>query len=149
MEKRTFEEKLAILKRNLQKRLDNLPEFSKNMREQLNVFENQRTQLVNKIKQYEKDEYVVKILKSNLDYIDSQYEREIAEQRLELERLEKSKPMLAYIIKEIDEVVKYPTTYKVLEVFIDLFFAFPITITFPLRGFDNDVTGFFFVALVG
>ena len=119
MEKRTFEEKLAILKRNLQKRLDNLPEFSKNMREQLNVFENQRTQLVNKIKQYEKDEYVVKILKSNLDYIDSQYEREIAEQRLELERLEKSKPMLAYIIKEIDEVVKYPTTYKVLEVFID------------------------------
>jgi len=121
MEKRTFEEKLAILKRNLQKRLDNLPEFSKNMREQLNVFENQRTQLVNKIKQYEKDEYVVKILKSNLDYIDSQYEREIAEQRLELERLEKSKPMLAYIIKEIDEVVKYPTTYKVLEVFIDLF----------------------------
>jgi len=121
MEKRTFEEKVAILKRNLQKRLDNLPEFSKNMREQLNVFENQRTQLVNKIKQYEKDEYIVKILKSNLDYIDSQYEREIAEQRLELERLEKSKPSLAYIIKELDEVVKYPTTYVVLDVFIDLF----------------------------
>ena len=121
MEKRTFEEKVSILQRNLQKRLENLPKFTEQMQEQLKNFEGQRTQLVTKIKKYEDDEFVVKILKSNLDFIDSQYEKEIAEHKSELERLQRSKPLLTYMVRELNEVIKYPTTYTILEAFLDLF----------------------------
>jgi len=121
MEKRTFEEKVLILQRNLQKRLENLPKFTEQMQEQLKNFEGQRTQLVTKIKKYEDDEFVVKILKSNLDFIDSQYEKEIAEHKSELDRLQRSKPLLSYMVKELNEVIKYPTTYTILEAFLDLF----------------------------
>jgi hypothetical protein len=121
MEKRTFEEKVSILKRNLQKRLDNLPNFTSQMQEQLKSFEGQRTEIVNRIKKYENDEFVVKILRSNLDFIDGQYEKEIAEHKNELDRLQRSKPLLSYIVKELDEVVKYPTTYTILDAFLDLF----------------------------
>lgn len=116
----TFTEKIEILKRNLQKRLDKLPEFKDGLQNNLKVFAEKRQAIVSRIDRYN-DEIIVEMLKNNLDYIDTQYEKEIAEMRSEIERLDKSVPVLEKFIVDLDEVLQYPNTYVILERFIDLF----------------------------
>lgn len=116
----TFVEKIEILKRNLQKRLDKLPEFKKSLQNNLKVFAEKRQAIVSRLDRYN-DELIVEMLKNNLDYIDTQYEKEVAEMRSEIERLDKSVPVLEKFIVDLEEVLQYPNTYMILERFIDLF----------------------------
>jgi len=120
-EKRTLEQKVEILKRALQRRIDNLPEFTKQFQQQITIFENQRKKLVDSVKQYEKDEFVQGILKEQLTYLDTQYEKEMAEKRIELERLRDSETTLKLLIARLDEVIQYPNSYVIVDNFIDLF----------------------------
>ena len=122
-EKRTLEQKVNILKRALQRRIDNLPEFTKQFQQQINIFENQRKKLVDSIKQYEKDEFVHNILKEQLTYLDTQYEKEMAEKRIELERLRDSETTLRLLTARLDEVIQYPNSYVIVDNFIDLFLS--------------------------
>jgi parvulin-like peptidyl-prolyl isomerase len=122
-EKRTLEQKVNILKRALQRRIDNLPEFTKQFQQQINIFENQRKKLVDSIKQYEKDEFVHNILKEQLTYLDTQYEKEMAEKRIELERLRNSETTLRLLTARLDEVIQYPNSYVIVDNFIDLFLS--------------------------
>jgi hypothetical protein len=120
-EKRTLEQKVEILKRALQRRIDNLPEFTKQFQQQITIFENQRKKLVDSVKQYEKDEFVQGILKEQLTYLDTQYEKEMAEKRIELERLRDSETTLKLLVARLDEVIQYPNSYVIVDNFIDLF----------------------------
>jgi len=120
-EKRTLEQKVEILKRALQRRIDNLPEFTKQFQQQITIFENQRKKLVDSVKQYEKDEFVQSILKEQLTYLDTQYEKEMAEKRIELERLKDSETTLKLLVARLDEVIQYPNSYVIVDNFIDLF----------------------------
>lgn len=121
--KRTLEQKVEILKRALQRRIDNLPEFTKQFQQQITIFENQRKKLVDSIKQYEKDEFVQGILKEQLTYLDTQYEKEMAEKRIELERLRDSETTLKLLVARLDEVIQYPNSYVIVDNFIDLFLS--------------------------
>lgn len=116
----TFVEKIEILKRNLEKRLEKLPEFKKGLQENLRIFAEKRNAIVTRLDKFQ-DELVLEMLKNNLDYIDTQYEKEIAEMRIEIERLDKSVPVIKTFISQLEEVLQYPNTYKILESFIDLF----------------------------
>ena len=116
----TFVEKIEILKRNLQKRLDKLPEFKEGLQNNLNIFAEKRNAIVSRLDRYQ-DELITEMLKNNLDYIDTQYEKEVAEMRSEIERLDKSVPSLKQFIVDLEEVLQYPNTYQILERFIDLF----------------------------
>lgn len=122
-EKRTLEQKVDILKRALQRRVDNLPEFTKQFQQQITIFENQRTKLVNSIKKYEDDTFVQGILKEQLTYLDTQYEKEMAEKKTELSRLKDSETILKLLIVRLDEVIQYPNSYAIVDNFIDLFLA--------------------------
>ena len=116
----TFVEKIEILKRNLEKRLEKLPEFKKGLQENLRIFAEKRNAIVTRLDKFQ-DELVLEMLKNNLDYIDTQYEKEIAEMKIEIERLDKSVPVIKTFISQLEEVLQYPNTYKILESFIDLF----------------------------
>ena len=116
----TFVEKIEILKRNLEKRLEKLPEFKKGLQENLRIFAEKRNAIVTRLDKFQ-DELVLEMLKNNLDYIDTQYEKEIAEMRIEIERLDKSVPVIKTFISQLEEVLQYPNTYKILESFIYLF----------------------------
>lgn len=116
----TFIEKIEILKRNLEKRLEKLPEFKKGLQENLRIFAEKRNAIVTRLDKFQ-DELVLEMLKNNLDYIDTQYEKEIAEMKIEIERLDKSVPVIKTFISQLEEVLQYPNTYKILESFIDLF----------------------------
>lgn len=116
----TFTEKIEILKRNLERRLEKLPEFKEGLLSNLKVFAEKRNAIVNRIGKYP-DEVIDEMLKNNLDYIDTQYEKEVAEMRSEIERLDKSVPTLKLFIKNLEEVLQYPNTYQILGQFIDLF----------------------------
>ena len=116
----TFVEKIEILKRNLEKRLEKLPEFKNGLQENLRIFAEKRNAIVTRLDKFQ-DELVLEMLKNNLDYIDTQYEKEIAEMRIEIERLDKSVPVIKTFISQLEEVLQYPNTYKILESFIDLF----------------------------
>lgn len=119
--KRSFEEKLDILQRNLKKRIKHVPEMQTVLKKELSLFENQRQELISRITKYKDDEFVSKILQNNLDYIDTQYEKEIAERKTELDRLQRHMPILHVLVKEIDEMKKYPVTYIAVEWILDLF----------------------------
>lgn len=119
--KRPFEEQVDILERNLNNRLEQLPKFKENLYEQIKVFEKQRKEIVDRIKKYENDEFIVKILRSNLDYIDNQYEKEIAQIRSELDRLDRSAPVIRALVGQCREFRQYPLTYKPVEWFLDVF----------------------------
>ena len=116
----TFVEKIEILKRNLEKRLEKLPEFKNGLQENLRIFAEKRNAIVTRLDKFQ-DELVLEMLKNNLDYIDTQYEKEIAEMKIEIERLDKSVPVIKTFISQLEEVLQYPNTYKILESFIDLF----------------------------
>lgn len=116
----TFIEKIEILKRNLEKRLEKLPEFKKGLQENLRIFAEKRNAIVTRLDKFQ-DELVLEMLKNNLDYIDTQYEKEIAEMKIEIERLDKSVPVIKTFISQLEDVLQYPNTYKILESFIDLF----------------------------
>lgn len=116
----TFVEKIEILKRNLEKRLEKLPEFKKGLQENLRIFAEKRNAIVTRLDKFQ-DELVLEMLKNNLDYIDTQYEKEIAEMKIEIERLDKSVPVIKTFISQLEDVLQYPNTYKILESFIDLF----------------------------
>lgn len=116
----TFIEKVEILKRNLEKRLAKLPEFKEGLQNNLKVFAEKRNAIVSRLDKFQ-DELILEMLKNNLDYIDTQYEKEIAEMKIEIERLDNSVPVIKTFIKQLEEVLQYPNTYKILESFIDLF----------------------------
>jgi hypothetical protein len=116
----TFIEKVEILKRNLEKRLAKLPEFKEGLQNNLKVFAEKRNAIVSRLDKFN-DELILEMLKNNLDYIDTQYEKEIAEMRIEIERLDNSVPIIKTFISQLEEVLQYPNTYKILESFIDLF----------------------------
>lgn len=116
----TFIEKVEILKRNLEKRLAKLPEFKEGLQNNLKVFAEKRNAIVSRLDKFH-DELILEMLKNNLDYIDTQYEKEIAEMRIEIERLDNSVPIIKTFISQLEEVLQYPNTYKILESFIDLF----------------------------
>jgi hypothetical protein len=117
----TFEQKLEILEKNLESRLAKLPEFREGIEKNIMLFKKKRAELVKRINDYKNDEFIVEILKNNLEYIDTQYEKEIAEFQTEIERLDASVPTIKQIVKDLDDVKQYPRTYLVLERFIDLF----------------------------
>jgi hypothetical protein len=116
----TFIEKVEILKRNLEKRLAKLPEFKEGLQNNLKVFAEKRNAIVTRLDKFQ-DELILEMLKNNLDYIDTQYEKEIAEMKIEIERLDNSVPIIKTFISQLEEVLQYPNTYKILESFIDLF----------------------------
>ena len=116
----TFIEKVEILKRNLEKRLAKLPEFKEGLQNNLKVFAEKRNAIVSRLDKFN-DELILEMLRNNLDYIDTQYEKEIAEMRIEIERLDNSVPIIKTFISQLEEVLQYPNTYKILESFIDLF----------------------------
>lgn len=116
----TFIEKIEILKRNLEKRLSKLPEFKQGLQNNLKIFAEKRNAIVTRLDKFQ-DELILEMLKNNLDYIDTQYEKEIAEMRTEIERLDNSVPIIKKIILQLNEVLQYPNTYTILESFIDLF----------------------------
>jgi hypothetical protein len=116
----TFIEKVEILKRNLEKRLAKLPEFKEGLQNNLKVFAEKRNAIVSRLDKFH-DELILEMLKNNLDYIDTQYEKEIAEMKIEIERLDNSVPIIKTFISQLEEVLQYPNTYKILESFIDLF----------------------------
>lgn len=123
MELFEFSEKIDILERNLEKRLKHIPEMLLTLRKEIKIFNDQRQEIVDRIKKYENDEFITKILQNNLDYIDTQYEKDIAERKTELERLEKQTPTIKQLISYLGEVRKYPNTYILLDWFMDLFLA--------------------------
>lgn len=116
----TFIEKIEILKRNLEKRLAKLPEFKEGLQNNLKVFAEKRNAIVSRLDKFQ-DELILEMLKNNLDYIDTQYEKEVAEMRTEIERLDNSVPIIKTFISQLEDVLQYPNTYKILESFIDLF----------------------------
>lgn len=120
-QKRTFDEKLDILQRNLKKRIKHVPEMQDVIKKELSIFDGQRNELIKRIDKYKDDDFIQKILKNNLEYIDTQYEREIVERKTELDRLQRHLPILHALVGEINEMKKYPVTYVAVEWLLDLF----------------------------
>lgn len=134
----TFEQKLEILEKNLESRLAKLPEFREGIEKNIMLFKKKRAELVKRINDYKNDEFIVEILKNNLEYIDTQYEKEIAEFQTEIERLDASVPTIKQIVKDLDDVKQYPRTYLVLERFIDLFLQRTIEDWVELEKLEQD-----------
>lgn len=134
----TFEQKLDILEKNLESRLAKLPEFREGIEKNIMLFKKKRAELVKRINDYKNDEFIVEILKNNLEYIDTQYEKEIAEFQTEIERLDASVPTIKQIVKDLDDVKQYPRTYLVLERFIDLFLQRTIEDWVELEKLEQD-----------
>lgn len=118
MSKYNFNEKIEILKRNLERRLEKLPEFKTNLQQNLSIFEKERTLIIDKLKQYGTDDYIKEMLQNNLNYIDTQYEKELAELRTEIERLDASVPVIEKFLGLIQHENYNSDT---LDAFIDLF----------------------------
>ena len=134
----TFEQKINVLETNLENRLHRLPEFREGIENNIMLFKKTRAELVKRINDYKNDEFIVEILKNNLEYIDTQYEKEIAEFQTEIERLDASVPTIKNIIKDLEGVKQYPNTYLVLERFIDLFLQRTIEDWVELEKLEQD-----------
>jgi prefoldin subunit 5 len=134
----TFEQKINVLETNLENRLHRLPEFREGIEKNIMLFKKKRAELVKRINDYKNDEFIVEILKNNLEYIDTQYEKEIAEFQTEIERLDASVPTIKNIIKDLEGVKQYPRTYLVLERFIDLFLQRTIEDWVELEKLEQD-----------
>ncbi len=112
-----FREKMDLLVSGLKGRLDNYPKVKETMEENLGKFENNRAKLKERIEKYRDDEFVVGMLESNLDFIDKQYESEIARFTMDLEHLEKSLPQIQRLVDKINISAFDQETF---ELFIDI-----------------------------
>jgi len=112
------QEKIDLLVWSLKDRLERYEPFKKQMKHNFDTFANSRKKFAERIEKYKDDKVIVDMLQSNVEYIDKQYEKELSQFEVEMNKLDRSMPKIEVLIEVLSES---STDLTVAELFIDLF----------------------------
>lgn len=115
-----FDEKIGIIGRGLERRLQNLPQFKKVREEEIAKILDMKKQIEERIEKYKDDETIVNGLKANLEEFEKNYVKVANDHKTDIEEAEKTIPQVETLLKRIHDI---DFDVELLECVFDIFLS--------------------------
>lgn len=113
-------EKIGIIGRGLERRLQNLPQFKKVREEEIAKILDMKKQIEERIEKYKDDETIVNGLKANLEEFEKNYVKVANDHKTDIEEAEKTIPQVETLLKRIHNI---DFDVELLECVFDIFLS--------------------------
>lgn len=113
-------EKIGIIGRGLERRLQNLPQFKKVREEEIAKILDMKKQIEERIEKYKDDETIVNGLKANLEEFEKNYVKVANDHKTDIEEAEKTIPQVETLLKRIHDI---DFDVELLECVFDIFLS--------------------------
>lgn len=116
----TFSDKVGLIERGLERRLQNLPQFKKVREEEIAKILDMKKQIEERIEKFKDDELIVNGLKANLEEFEKNYVKVANEHKTDIEEAEKTIPQVETLLKRIHDI---DFDVELLECVFDIFLS--------------------------
>ena len=116
----TFSDKVGLIERGLERRLQNLPQFKKVREEEIAKILDMKKQIEERIEKFKDDELIVNGLKANLEEFEKTYVKVANEHKSDIEEAEKTVPQVKMLLGFIKNMVY---DKNLLESIFDIFLS--------------------------
>ncbi len=118
-----IDEKIGIIGRGLERRLQNLPQFKKVREEEIAKILDMKKQIEERIEKYKDDETIVNGLKANLEEFEKNYVKVANDHKTDIEEAEKTIPQVETLLRHINDIRFFEEDTELLESIFDIFLS--------------------------
>ncbi|MCK9319357.1 hypothetical protein [Methanoculleus sp.] len=119
----TFSDKVGLIERGLERRLQNLPQFKKVREEEIAKILDMKKQIEERIEKFKDDELIVNGLKANLEEFEKTYVKIANDHKTDIEEAEKTIPQVETLLIHINNVRYFEEDTELLECIFDIFLS--------------------------
>jgi len=119
----TFSDKVGLIERGLERRLQNLPQFKKVREEEIAKILDMKKQIEERIEKFKDDELIVNGLKANLEEFEKTYVKIANDHKTDIEEAEKTIPQVEILLIHINNVRYFEEDTELLECIFDIFLS--------------------------